>query len=137
MDTATLLTGLATLILGGGFVGGIVALVKLKPEGDQILVNSAKDVVLIQAGALDTLREQMATIEARFEERLDRAEQARWTAETALAEAHRAREVLQAEYEAEKARNEELSARVAALEAEVARLSAIAGAEPPPQTGGP
>jgi hypothetical protein len=129
MDTATLLTGLATLILGGGFVGGIVALVKLKPEGDQILVNSAKDVVLIQAGALDTLREQMATIESRFEKRLDQAEQARWTAETALAECHRAREVLVAEYEEEKARNEELSARVAALEAEVARLSAIAGSD--------
>lgn len=127
MDTATLLTGLATLILGGGFVGGIVALVKLKPEGDQILVNSAKDVVLIQKGALDDLRRQMTEIEARFEERLDRAEQARWTAETALAECHRAREVLLVEYEEEKARNEELCERVAALEAEVAKLRTITG----------
>lgn len=141
MDTNTLLVGLSTLILGGGFVGGIVALVKLKPEGDQILVNSAKDVVLIQAGALDNLRREreedrkrIDEIEARFAERLDKAEQARWTAETALAECHRTRQALAAELEEEKARNALLVERLEALEAEVAALRAATSHTPDSRT---
>lgn len=131
MNATTILTTVATLILGGGFVGGIVALVKLKPEGDQILVNSAKDVVLIQKGALDDLRRQMADIETRFSERLDKAEQARWAAETALRECRRARDLLQAEYDEEKTRNAEHAARIEALEAEVAELREVNRNRPP------
>ena len=121
----TLILGLASVILGGGLAGSIVALWKLKPEGDQIVVSAAKDVVLIQKGAMDDLRQQMKDLESRFSDRLDKAEQARWTAETALAECHRAREVLMEDYEAEKARNAELEERIAALEAEVASLKAV------------
>ena len=120
----TFILGLASVILGGGLAGSIVALWKLKPEGDQIVVSAAKDVVLIQKGAMDDLRQQMKDLESRFSARLDRAEQARWTAETALAECHRARAEIMDDYEAEKARNAELEERIVALESEVATLKA-------------
>lgn len=115
MSSDSILTALVSVILGGGFVGGIVALVKLKPEGDQILVSSAKDVVLIQRDALEELRTQMAELERRLSEQLEaagvaraQAEKARAAAEAALAEAnHEKRHLLD---------------RVAALEGEVAEL---------------
>lgn len=109
------LTTLVATILGGGFIGGIVAYRKLKPESDQIIVSSAKDVVLIQKGALDDLRAQMAAMEARFEAQ---------TAASALAvaECHAEREELRAQRDAGRVENSELRARVEALEAEVAQL---------------
>lgn len=60
------ISSLISAVLGGSLIGGIVALLKLKPEGDQIVVSSAKDVVLIQAGALDRLRTEMSEMERRF-----------------------------------------------------------------------
>lgn len=149
MKAESILSFVGSGILGGGVVSSIVAFRKLKPESDQIIVSSAKDVILIQKGAMDNLREQlaeqreqmeaqgaqMAAMEARFESRLDRAEQARWTAETALAECHRAREALLEDYAQEKARNAELEERIAALEAEVAKLRAESTQRHPNQTG--
>lgn len=127
----SLLSTLVVVILGGGFVGGIVALLKLKPEGDQILVSSAKDVVLIQKGALDDLRlerdedrKRMEDLEARMTEQLEIAERARRAAEVALVDAERERTQMTRLYEAEQRRNTDLTRRVAALEAEVGRLLA-------------
>lgn len=137
MKAESILSFVGSGILGGGVVSSIVAFRKLKPESDQIIVSSAKDVILIQKGAMDDLRAQMSDLESRFSERLDRAEQARWTAETALAECHRAREALLEDYEQEKARNVELEERINALEAEVAKLRAESTQrhEQPPPTG--
>lgn len=127
----SLLSTLVVVILGGGFVGGIVALLKLKPEGDQILVSSAKDVVLIQKGALDDLRlereedrKRMEDLEDRMTEQLEVADRARRAAEVALVDAERERTQMARLYEAEQRRNTDLTRRVAALEAEVARLLA-------------
>lgn len=120
---------LLSAILGGGVVTGIVSFRKLKPESDQIVVSSAKDVVIIQKGVIDDLRKSSAEdrvriieLEGKFQAQIDRAEQARWTAETALAECHRAREVLQKQYDNERRINQELTERVEHLESEVARL---------------
>lgn len=112
---STVLTTVVSLILGGGFITGIVALVKLRPEGDQILISSAKDVVVIQKGALDDLRKQMDEMEVRF----DRQTQ---TSAAALAECHRERDDLRSELVAERLSNDELRARIEALETEVAQL---------------
>lgn len=122
MRLDSILPTIASAVLGGGTVGAYVSFRKLKPESDQIVVSAAKDVVVIQRGLVDDLRHQMEELDARFSERLDKAEQARWTAETALAECHRTRAALQEDYEQEKARNAELEERIAALEAEVAKL---------------
>jgi chromosome segregation ATPase len=104
-------------ILGGGFLGGLVAYRKLKPESDQIIVSSAKDVVLIQKGALDDLRRQMDDMESRF----DRQSAA---AATAIAECHAEREELRRERDTERSSNTELRIRIEALESEVAALQA-------------
>lgn len=137
MKAESILSFVGSGILGGGVVSSIVAFRKLKPEADQIIVSSAKDVILIQKGAMDDLRAQMEGLESRFSERLDRAEQARWAAETALAECHRAREAILEDYEQEKTRNVELEERINALEAEVAKLRAESTQrhEPPPPAG--
>ncbi len=129
-----LLSTLVVVILGGGFVGAIVAIVKLKPEGDQILVSSAKDVVLIQKGALDDLRREreedrkrMEDIEARMITQLEASELARRLAETALADAKREQAQMTRLYEAEQRRNADLTRRVAHLEAEVDKLRGVRG----------
>lgn len=122
MTGGEILTSLAAVVLGGGFLSGIVALVKLKPEGAQILVSSAKDVVLIQQGALDDLREQMGELEKRLGAQLGVANEAREAAESALRECRNEAGRVAAEHEKERARNEALTARVAALEAEIADL---------------
>lgn len=62
-------TALISALLGGSLIGGIVSLLKLRPEGDQILVSSAKDVVLIQRDALADLRREMVDMQERFDER--------------------------------------------------------------------
>lgn len=125
---------LPSIVMAGGTLGGYVAWRKLKPESDQIVVSAAKDVVVIQRGLVDDLRKQMDDLETRFSDRLDRAEQARWTAETALAECHRARETLMADYEFEKVRNAELAERIAACETEIAKLRAESVRRHPEET---
>lgn len=115
--TSGSLTTLGSVVLGGGFLSGVVALLKLKPEGAQIVVSAAKDVVVIQQGALDDLRQQMADMEARFELQTK-------AAALALAECHRERDDLRSELVAERLAKGELRARIEALEAEVASLRA-------------
>jgi len=137
-ETVQLILGNGVMV--AGVVGAVVAFRKVRPESDQIVVSAAKDVVVIQKGLVDDLRRQMdeqrrqlEDLEARFSERLDRAEQARRTAETALAECQRARQVIEKDYRAEKARNVELCERVEALEAEVAALKAVNRDRTPPE----
>lgn len=54
----------AYLVAGGGLLvavtGGIVAFRKSGPESSQIMVNAAKDVVLIQKDAIDSLTKGLA-----------------------------------------------------------------------------
>lgn len=113
--SSSLVTAVVSIVLGGGFVGGIVALVKLRPEGDQIIVSSAKDVVVIQAGALDELRRQIDEMRERFDTQAAEAAQA-------IAECHAEREELRHERDTERVNNRELRGRIEALEAEVASL---------------
>lgn len=88
--------------------GAIVTLIKLKPETGQIIVSSAKDVVIIQGGLLRQLQDQIAALEKRADDRE--------AAFSAREDAH-ARELAHCEHE-----REILSERVSALEDEVAGL---------------
>jgi chaperonin cofactor prefoldin len=46
-------------LLSGGFIGGVVAFMKLRPEVQQILVSTAQDAVVIQSGVIDDLNDQL------------------------------------------------------------------------------
>ncbi len=95
-------------VLVTAVVGAVVAFVRLRPEGDQIIVLAAKDVVKIQKDALGDLRAQIEGLEARLNREVA-------AAQAELVECRRERE-------REAARNRELSARVTVLEAELAQL---------------
>jgi hypothetical protein len=60
----TVLIAIISVLGGTGLVGGIVALIKVRPEAGQILVNAAKDVVVIQQGAMTDMQRRLAEAEA-------------------------------------------------------------------------
>jgi threonine dehydratase len=65
MDVSTL-APLVVAVLGvGGFVGGIVALIKLRPETGQIVVNAAQDALIVQSGVLQALHDENTRLNAR------------------------------------------------------------------------
>lgn len=49
---------LAILIGGGGLIGGIVALIKVRPESARISVDAAQGAVVVQASVITSLREE-------------------------------------------------------------------------------
>lgn len=60
---------LVSAILGaGGLVGGIIALLKFKPEAGQILVTTAQGVVLVQTSVIDSLQKEVARIGKGYDE---------------------------------------------------------------------
>jgi len=59
MDFSDALPYIVSVILGGGFLGGIYALLKLRPEAGQITVSAAQGAVIVQTGVIDTLREEL------------------------------------------------------------------------------
>lgn len=118
----------------GSIIGGIVALVKLKPEGEQIFISSAKDVVLIQQGALDELRHQLEDqhlqlekLEGRFKAELISARQETSQTKKALRDCQREYTRVVALHRREVRLNEELSGRVDVLEEEIAGLRGQSG----------
>lgn len=62
---------IVTVLLGGGFIGGLVLLLKLRPESGEITVRSAEKVVLIQDNLIDDLRNSIVEAEARCEARVN------------------------------------------------------------------
>ena len=50
---------LSALIGGGGFAGGIVALVKMRPETTRIVVDAAEGAVVVQKGVISELRAEI------------------------------------------------------------------------------
>lgn len=99
MTTGQFVMLIVAILGSGGLVGGVVALLKLRPESGQIVVTAAQGAVVVQSGVIETLR----------------AEAERYRAEAA---ALRLR-VTALEMERERERE-----RVAALEAEVRALRA-------------
>jgi uncharacterized protein involved in exopolysaccharide biosynthesis len=127
-SSSSLLIVLVSTILGGGFLGGIVAYRKLKPETDQIIVSSAKGVVAIQRETLDEMRKDRADDRQRMDELETRftaqAAEAARAAALALAACQAEREEARTERDAARADNAELRKRIEHLEAEVAQMRA-------------
>jgi len=67
MTKQDIISLLIQFILSGGFLGGVYALLKLRPEAGQIVVTSAQSAVIVQSGVIENLREELERIEARFD----------------------------------------------------------------------
>ena len=80
---------LIVAVLGGGLASGVVAIVKLPRERDQIIVSAAKDVVVIQRDTLDDVREEVNSLRKQMQEQSEQARQA-------LAACHAERDELRA-----------------------------------------
>lgn len=53
-------------ILGGG--GGIVALLKVRPEAGQVSVSAAQGAVIVQTGVIENLQREMARLRGEVDE---------------------------------------------------------------------
>ena len=67
MKFADALPYIVSVILGGGFLGGIYALLKLRPEAGQITVTAAQGAVIVQTGVIDTLKSELTRAQGRIE----------------------------------------------------------------------
>lgn len=122
------LTYLLVAIIGtGGFVGGIVSFVKLKPERESIVVTAAQGAVIVQSSVIEDLanelrrtQEQFAVLESDL-----RGEVTRMTDE--LQRVTEERDHLLQENKELVARVDELEAQAAGLAAQVAKLEANGG----------
>lgn len=59
MDGFPLIPLLIGLVGGGGVVGMITALIKVRPEAQQIIVTTAQGALLIATGVIDELKEEL------------------------------------------------------------------------------
>lgn len=64
MDTQSVVNIIIAVVGSGGFLGGIYALLKLRPEAGQITVTAAQGAILVQTGVIDTLREELIRVRA-------------------------------------------------------------------------
>jgi hypothetical protein len=55
-DTLQIIIG---LIGGGGLLSGIYAILKLRPEAGQIVVTAAQGALVVQAGVIDDLNDEI------------------------------------------------------------------------------
>ncbi len=61
-DTSTIIVSVITLLGGSGFLAGVVALIKLRPEAGQITVTAAQGAVIVQSGVIKDLRDELKRI---------------------------------------------------------------------------
>lgn len=63
---------LISVVLGllgsGGFLAGIYALLKLRPEAGQITVTAAQGAVIVQSGVIDSLRQELNRLSDELED---------------------------------------------------------------------
>lgn len=118
--TALYLTALLTAF--GGMLGAVVALLKLRPEREAIIVKAAEGAVIVQSGVIDELQEQLA--DCRREIADLRGQEAAQIAELRrqLHEVYDQRDTARAERDELRAERDELKRRVGELETAVARL---------------
>lgn len=121
-SNSTSLLALAGTVLGGGGIGSYVAFKKLKPEGDQIIVSAAKDLVVVQRDVISDMDKRLDEMQRRLDEAEARSGQRDREAAVAMADCNAERRELRKERDAERANNLELRSRIEVLEAEVARL---------------
>lgn len=59
---------LISVILGGGFLSGIYALLKLRPEAGQITVTAAQGAVIVQTGVIESLNTELKRLSREIDE---------------------------------------------------------------------
>jgi chromosome segregation ATPase len=67
MDISSVAITIASVVGGGGLLGSVYALLKVRPETTGILVDAAQDVVIIQKGVIDDLRLGLKDARTRIE----------------------------------------------------------------------
>lgn len=118
MNPLTIVSALAAL---GGIVGAILAVFKLSPERQSIFISTAQGAVIVQAGVIDDLREELVHLRKRIddcelvEQQVDRLRGEIRSLQETIAGTRIERDTLQRE-------NARLVARVALLETHVADL---------------
>jgi len=81
------LTTAVVALLGGGFFTGVVALLKVRPERDAVVVTAAQGALVVQSEVMDDLKEEIIRLReenAREREARTRTEQAAQHCEKAL-----------------------------------------------------
>ena len=58
------LTAILVAILGGGFVTGLVALLRFRVDKDAVVVSAAQGAVVVQSGVIDALQDELARARA-------------------------------------------------------------------------
>lgn len=54
------ITPILVAVLGGGFVTGLVALLRFRVDKDAVVVSAAQGAVVVQSGVIDALQEELA-----------------------------------------------------------------------------
>ncbi len=110
------------LVGTGGILGGIVAILKVRPESGQIAVTASQGALVVQTGVIENLKKEIDRANAKVEWMLNRMEALE--AEAAKVDQLHAR-VAQVEEDNKRLRNErdKLRKRVVHLEREVERLN--------------
>jgi len=54
------ITPILVAVLGGGFVTGLVALLRFRVDKDAVVVSAAQGAVVVQTGVIDALQEELA-----------------------------------------------------------------------------
>jgi chromosome segregation ATPase len=105
----------------GGIIGAILAIFKLSPERQSIFITTAQGAVVVQAGVIDDLREEIQSLRIRVD--------ACANFEVEIRSLHRELEKVQdklaktaLERDRLKHENDRLQSRVATLETEVGEL---------------
>jgi threonine dehydratase len=62
-----LLAAIVAALGGGGFLGGLVLLLKLRPEAGQITVTAAQGAVIVQTGVIEALRRENDRLQTRID----------------------------------------------------------------------
>ena len=53
------ITPILVALLGGGFVAGLVALLRFRVDKDAVIVTAAQGAVIVQSGVIDALQEEL------------------------------------------------------------------------------
>lgn len=67
MELRDLIVLVTSLVGGGGLLGGIYALLKLRPEAGQITVSTAQGVLLMQTSVIEDQRAQIERLQNRLD----------------------------------------------------------------------
>lgn len=62
MSSETWVAILIGLVGGGGIVGGLTAIIKIRPEAAQISVSAAQGAVIVQTGVIESLQDENVRI---------------------------------------------------------------------------